>query len=119
MANSCMVISWNIHRLSTVNAIDMIQYVGRCLGKGVVMLQEAGRWNHSEFECASGWRLFGNDAASRDVAILVSGSSASWASWWACCYYAVAVFAMDGSSEPRGILDISAHLPDRSQADDD
>ena len=38
--------------------------------------------------------------------------------WWGLCFYAIAGFILNDLEENRGILFISAHLPDRGQSQD-
>lgn len=117
--HACSVMSWNVHRLSTLNAINLVGHIGRRLGCGVVLLQEAGIWDKCEFENASGWRLCANAHGNRDVAILLHGVSASCAAWSAECYFGVAAFVLESAESLNGILYVTAHLPDRSQGGDE
>ena len=111
--------SWNVHRLSTLNAVDVLQYITHNTSADVVLLQEAGSWEKDVFENACFWRLFPNDVGHRDVAVLLSARISHWAAWWDSCFYGVAVFVLSGKcGSKEGCLYLSCHLPDRSDSDD-
>ena len=70
-------------------------------------------------EHSSGWRLFPHESGHRDVALLLCPNLSGLAAWWDCCYYGIAVFVLDGGlNSSRGVLYVTAHLPDRSETDD-
>ena len=111
--------SWNVHRLSTLNAIDILRNITHNTSADVVLLQEAGSWDKVEFENGCSWRLFPNAVGHRDVAVLLSQRLAPWAAWWDSCYYGVAVLVLSGGvGSKEGCLYVSCHLPDRSESDD-
>ena len=111
----CRIVSWNVHRLSTVNAISTVRDITLHSNADVLLLQEAGSWDNDVFEVGCSWRLFPNKPGGRDVALLLHPRLASWTAWWDCCHYGIAVFVLSGTSQSKqGVLYLTAHLPDRS-----
>lgn len=121
--NLCKIVSWNLHRLSTINAICTLQDISRNVGASVFLLQETGSWDSDQVEGATGWRLFPFKSGHRDVAVMLCKDLVNWVPWWDQCFYGIAVFVKTPGSEERGVskgvLYVTAHLPDRSSSDEE
>ena len=110
------IVSWNLHRLSTLHAIDIVKRVFRETSCHVFLVQEAGCWNGALFEKRTGLRCISHKSGDRDVAVILSPNINRTLVWTDFCRFAIAVFILVEPQVFKSHLFVSMHLPDSWQS---